>query len=99
MKRIIALTLTLFISSVTFAGSSTNTVRATSGQLISVGDSLTEMMTRINQSPISMNSYEVKQGEITITASDYAYDIDNVIYTFTIINNQVRKIEWVRKDS
>lgn len=56
------------------------------------------MMMRITQSPVSMNSYEVKENDLTVTASDYTYDIDNVLYTLTIINNQVRKIEWVRKD-
>lgn len=98
MHRILALSLSLFISSFAIAGTSTSAVRTSTGQMVNVGDSVSEMMLRIAQSPVSMNSYEMKEGDLTVTASDYTYDIDNVIYTFTVVNNQVRKIEWVRKD-
>lgn len=98
MHRILALSLSLFISSFAIAGTSTSAVRTSTGQMINVGDSVSEMMLRIAQSPVSMNSYEMKEGDLTVTASDYTYDIDNVLYTFTVVNNQVRKIEWVRKD-
>ncbi|AXQ23292.1 hypothetical protein BEN71_14980 [Acinetobacter wuhouensis] len=98
MFRIFTLILTLLLSNTVFAGTTASSVRTDSGQIISVGDSLTEMSSRINQSPVSMNSYETKEGETTVTVSDYTYDIDNIRYTFTIINNQVKKIEWTRKD-
>ena len=98
MNRILALILSLFISSFAFAATSTSAVRTSSGQIVNVGDTVSEMMMRIAQSPVSMNSYEVKENDLTVTASDYTYDIDNVLYTLTVINNQVRKIEWVRKD-
>ena len=98
MHRILALFLSLFISSFAIAGTSTSAVRTSSGQMVNVGDTSSEMILRIAQSPVSMNSYEMKEGDLTVTASDYNYDIDNVLYTFTVINNQVRKIEWVRKD-
>lgn len=98
MNRILALVISLFISSFAIAGTSTSAVRTSSGQIVNVGDTVSEMMMRITQSPVSMNSYEVKENDLTVTASDYTYDIDNVLYTLTIINNQVRKIEWVRKD-
>lgn len=98
MHRILVLILSLFISSFAIAGTSTSAVRTASGQMVNVGDTASEMMLRIAQSPVSMNSYEMKEGDLTVTASDYTYDIDNVLYTFTVINNQVRKIEWVRKD-
>lgn len=98
MNRILALVISLFISSFAIAGTSTSAVRTSSGQIVNVGDTVSEMMMRIAQSPVSMNSYEVKENDLTVTASDYTYDIDNVLYTLTIINNQVRKIEWVRKD-
>ncbi|WP_296281096.1 hypothetical protein [uncultured Acinetobacter sp.] len=98
MNRILALVISLFISSFAIAGTSTSAVRTSSGQIVNVGDTVSEMMMRIAQSPVSMNSYEVKENDLTVTASDYTYDIDNVLYTLTVINNQVRKIEWVRKD-
>ena len=71
--------------------------RTTSGQLISVGDSFAEMNTRIAQSPISMQTYEKKEGKTTVTVSNYTYEIDQINYTFTVIDNQIRKIEWIRK--
>lgn len=98
MFRIFTLILTLLLSNTVFAGTTASSVRTDSGQVVSVGDSFTEMSSRINQSPVSMNSYETKEGETTVTVSDYTYDIDNIRYTFTIINNQVKKIEWTRKD-
>lgn len=97
MIRIFALTLSLFISNAVFAGTSATSVRTSSGQIVALGDSISEMMSRVNQSPVSMNSYETKEGDLTVTASDYTYEIENILYTFTIINNQVRKIQWDRK--
>ncbi len=98
MFRIFTLIFTLLLSNAVFAGTATSSVRTDSGQIVSVGDSINEMMSRINQSPVSMNSYETKEGELTVTVSDYTYNIDNIRYTFSVINNQVRKIEWTRND-
>lgn len=98
MIRIFALSLFLLTSNAVFAGTSASSARTSSGQIIAVGDSISDMMSRINQSPLSMNTYETKDGEKTVTVSDYTYEIDNISYTFTIINNQVKKIEWTRKD-
>lgn len=98
MFRIFALILTLLLSNAAFAGAAASSVRTASGQIVSVGDSINDMMSRINQSPVSMNSYETKEGELTVTVSDYTYNIDNIRYTFRVVNNQVRKIEWTRND-
>ncbi|MFW1748918.1 hypothetical protein ACG9XW_22370 [Acinetobacter guillouiae] len=98
MKSLLFLVFSLIISSSAFAGISTTAVRTSSGQLVSVGDSLTEMSTRIGQSPISMNTYERKEGKTTVTVSNYIYEIENVTYTFTVVNNQIREIEWIRKE-
>lgn len=101
MKSLLFLVFSVIISSSAFAGTSTTAVRTSSGQLVSVGDSLTEMSTRIGQSPISMNTYERKEGKegkTTVTVSNYIYEIENVTYTFTVVNNQIRKIEWIRKE-
>jgi hypothetical protein len=97
MKLRHALTLSLFISGSVFAGTSASSVRTASGQLVAVGDSFADMTTRIAQSPISMQTYETKEGKTTVTVSNYTYEIDQINYTFTIINNQIRQIEWTRK--
>ncbi|WP_151807420.1 hypothetical protein [Acinetobacter bereziniae] len=98
MKLRHALMLSLFISGSVIAGTSTNTVRTISGQLISIGDSYADMSTRIAQSPISMHIYEKKEGKTTVTVSNYIYEIDQIYYTFTVIDNHIRHIEWTRKD-
>ena len=98
MKLRHALMLSLFISGSVIAGTSTNTVRTISGQLISIGDSYADMSTRIAQSPISMHPYEKKEGKTTVTVSNYIYEIDQIYYTFTVIDNHIRHIEWTRKD-
>lgn len=98
MFRIFTLIFTLLLSNVVFAGTAASSIRTDSGQIVSVGDSMNDMMSRINQSPVSMSSYETKEGELTVTVSDYTYNIDNIRYTFSVVNNQVRKIEWIRND-
>lgn len=96
MKSILTLVLALTISSTLFAATETTSMRTSSGQLVSIGDSFSEMATRLGQSPKSMNSYEIKEDNLTKTVSDYIYEIAGVNYTFTVINNQVRKIVWSR---
>lgn len=96
MKQLLALAFSICISSFAFADSAASTVRTTSGQLVTIGDTIAEMSSRINQSPISMNSYETKDGETTITVSDYTYEIENILYTFTVTKNRISKITWIR---
>ncbi len=93
MKLRHALMLSLFISGSVIAGTSTNTVRTISGQLISIGDSYADMSTQdCSRSPISMHTYEKKEGKTTVTVSNYIYEIDQIYYTFTVIENHIRHI-------
>ena len=98
MKSIFAciIALTMSASTLTFAASETTSIRTVGGQIISIGDSLSDMVTRLDQSPKSMNTYEVKENDVGKTVSDYVYEISGITYTLTIINNQVRKIVWSR---
>ena len=83
-------------STLTFAASETTSIRTVTGQIVSIGDSFSDVVTRLNQSPKSMNSYEIKEDNVVKTVSDYVYEISGITYTLTIINNQVRKIVWSR---
>ncbi len=98
MKSIFAciIALTMSASTLTFAASETTSIRTVGGQIVSIGDSLSDMVTRLDQSPKSMNTYEVKENDVVKTVSDYVYEISGITYTLTIINNQVRKIVWSR---
>jgi len=83
-------------STLTFAASETTSIRTVTGQIVSIGDSFSDVVTRLNQSPKSMNTYEIKEDNVVKTVSDYVYEISGITYTLTIINNQVRKIVWSR---
>ncbi|OTG83842.1 hypothetical protein [Acinetobacter sp. ANC 4648] len=99
MKSILILLLSLTCSSLLFAANQTNNLRTGNGQLVTIGDSYTELVTRMDQSPLSMNSYEWKENNNrTSIAMDYTYQIENTIYTVTVVNNRVQKIEWINKD-
>ena len=98
MKSIIIFILSLTLSGVLYAASQSSSMRTQSGQIVSVGDSYTEMVSRLNQSPLSMNSYEYTEAGKTYTAINYSYPIENIVYTFTVINNRITKIEWFNQD-
>ena len=83
-------------STLTFAASETTSIRTVTGQIVSIGDSFSDVVTRLDQSPKSMNTYEIKEDNVVKTVSDYVYEISGITYTLTIINNQVRKIVWSR---
>ena len=96
MKSVFTFFIAMMMSSVLFAASETSSVRTANGQLVSLGDSFSDMATRMDQSPKSMNTYEIKEDDVVKTVSDYVYEVSGVTYTFTVINNQVRKILWSR---
>ena len=46
-----------------------------------------------------MSSYEMQQGDTSITVTDYVFEIENILYTFTLNNNKITQIKWDHKDS
>ena len=45
-----------------------------------------------------MITREFKEGKNLDLAMDYKYEIENMMYTITIVNDRVRKIEWLNTD-
>ena len=45
-----------------------------------------------------MITREFKDGENLDLAMDYKYEIENMMYTITIVNDHVKKIEWFNTD-
>lgn len=90
----------IFISAMGFAhaANETSSIRTPAGQIISLGDSFTDMENRMKLSPTSMITHEIIEGKNSALAMDYRYEIENMIYTITIINDQVKKIEWLNTD-
>ena len=76
----------------------TSSILTPEGQLISLGDTFADMQNRLKLSPNSMITREFKEGEKLDLAMDYKYEIENMMYTITIVNDRVRKIEWLNTD-
>lgn len=90
----------IFLTAMSFAqaANQTSSIRTSEGQFISLGDSFKEMQNRLNLSPNSMITREFKDGENVDLAIDYKYKIENMMYTITIVNDHVKKIEWFNTD-
>lgn len=77
--------------SFTHTANETSSIRTQEGQLISLGDTFTDMQNRLKLSPNSMITRKFKEGENLDLAMDYKYEIENMMYTITIVNDRVRK--------
>lgn len=89
----------MFLSIMTFGhAAETSSIRTPEGQTLSLGDSFTDMQTRLHLSPSSMVSREFKENKKDYLAMDYTYEVENMLYTITIVNDQVKKIEWLNTD-
>lgn len=88
----------LSITTFTHAANETSSIRTPEGQSLSLGDSFTDMQTRLHLSPSSIVSHELKEDKNLHLAMDYTYEIENMLYTITIVNNRVKKIEWLNTD-
>lgn len=88
--------LILLLTSAGFAHSatSTNTIQTTERQAITIGDTVEEMQSRIKASPITVQSYPLVQdkGE-DVLAIDYTYEIENMRYIITVVNQHVKNIQ------
>lgn len=90
----------IFLSVVSFshAANETSSIHTPSGQSISLGDSYSDMQNRMSLSPNSMSTHEIKEGKNHYLAMDYTYTVENMLYTITIVNDRVKKIEWLNTD-
>jgi len=82
----------------THADTETSSIRTPEGQTISLGDSYIDMQNRMHLSPNSMMSHELQEGKKHFLAMDYTYEVENMRYIITIVNDQVKKIKWLNTD-
>lgn len=80
------------------AANETSSIRTPEGQLISLGDTFIDMQNRLKLSPNSMLTREFKDGENVNLVMDYKYEIENMMYTITIVNDYIKKIKWQNTD-
>ncbi|OTG79412.1 hypothetical protein [Acinetobacter sp. ANC 4648] len=98
MKSII-LGLALIFSCVTaFAATEARSMRSPSGVIVGLGDSH-QTVTRAFEGdrPISVNRYFLDEGRTYGSAVDYVYQVNNSIYTITVLRNNVYRIVWERR--
>ena len=90
----------ILLTAMSFAhtANETSSILTPEGQLISLGDTFADMQNRLKLSPNSMITREFEEGEKLDLAMDYKYEIENMMYTITIVNDRVRKIEWLNTD-
>lgn len=63
-------------------------------QTITLGDTVEEMQARMKASPMSVISHALpEKDQKAHLAIDYTYEIENVRYVITIINDKISKIQ------
>lgn len=63
-------------------------------QTITLGDTVEEMQARMKASPMSVNSQALSEGgQKAQLAIDYTYEIENMRYVITVINDRINKIQ------
>lgn len=101
MKTIYTLSLYLMLSlfsvSMVYAANETRSLRTATGQIVSVGDRFSQVIEATNQTAHLIQSYEWKENKNRYTANVYHYEDGNSVYNITVVNNEVKKIEWFRK--
>ena len=93
MKIIIAFFLICAFSSLSFANE-TSSFKTATGQTITIGDSLDDLIAKTAQSPAGLKTTEWAEGIDTVSALSYEYIIGQTIYTVTVVKDKILKIEW-----
>ena len=94
MKSIAILLVAGLLSISAFAKTETSSFKTSSNQTVTVGDSISQLMSRTGQSPTSMKSTSWQEGPNTVNAMQYEYNIGENIYSITVVGEQIRKIEY-----
>lgn len=93
MKSLMIFVLTALISISAFAKIETSSFKTASNQTVMIGDSLAQLISRTGQSPSAMKSVPWQSNGNTIYAMQYDYQIGDNIYSVTVVQEQIRKIE------
>ncbi|NHB57605.1 hypothetical protein [Acinetobacter shaoyimingii] len=96
MNKLIALIFALSLSTLSYAIETTSFKTGT-GQTLAIGDSLNDLIKRIAQSPDALRTVTLNHGGKERSAIIYDYSIGQVIYTITVLDERIIKIEWHNK--
>lgn len=84
----------LLISNISFATTETSSFRTSAGQQVVIGDSLNQLISKTGQSPLAIKSTIWTHSDQKLNAMTYNYEIGQMIYSVTVVQEQVLKIEW-----
>lgn len=93
MKKLFGVFLICTFSSFSFANE-TSSFKTATGQTITVGDSLNDLIAKTAQSPTGLKTTEWAEGNGSVAALSYEYIIGQTIYTVTVVRDKILKIEW-----
>ncbi|KAB0630227.1 hypothetical protein F7P75_00605 [Acinetobacter gandensis] len=89
----------MFFATTLQAAVSTEAIQTPDRQTVAIGDRLEDMRTRMQASPIKMESHPLQiKGQPTTLAVDYTYEIANMRYVITIVNDHVHEIKTENLD-
>ena len=98
MKSIILGFALMFSCATAIAVTEARSMRSPSGAIVELGDSNQTVIRAFERErPISVRRYFLDEGRVYGPAIDYTYEINNSIYTITVLNNNVYRIVWERR--
>ena len=99
MKKIAMLLMILSTTTAIQAQVSTEAIHTADRQTVAIGDRLEDMRTRMQASPIKMQSYALQEkGQPATLAVDYTYEIANMQYVITVVDEHVHNIKTTNLD-
>ena len=94
-----ALCALMLLTSAAYAEIATEAIQTPDRQTVAIGDSLDLMRSRMQASPMKMVSYSLQEKNLPAKlAVDYTYEIANMRYVITVVDDQVKNIKTENLD-
>ncbi|WP_180078187.1 hypothetical protein [Acinetobacter sp. YH12251] len=89
----------MLLTSAAYAEIATEAIQTPDRQTVAIGDSIDLMRSRMQASPMKMVSYPLQEKNLPAKlAVDYTYEISNMRYVITIVDDQVKNIKTENLD-
>lgn len=89
----------MLLTSTAYAEIATEAIQTPDRQTVAIGDSLDLMRSRMQASPMKMVSYPLQEkNQPAKLAVDYTYEIANMRYVITVVDDQVKNIKTENLD-
>ena len=89
----------MLLTSAAYAEIATEAIQTPDRQTVAIGDRIDLMRSRMQASPMKMVSYPLQEKNLPAKlAVDYTYEIANMRYVITIVDDQVKNIKTENLD-